>query len=143
MLGKCSIQYLGNDKGLILFTEIHKLWSAHTKALQESRQLKTEKVKRNKHFKAHNFKVGQSVAVKNHLRNTFESRFMSDYRVLKIVNECTLLEESPDGKTRQININDAKPVSGTATTNNALNEFKQSAMRKDHTHPYMLQSTSK
>ena len=68
---------------------------------------------------------------------------MSDYRVLKIVNECTLLIESPDGKTRQININDAKPVLVTATTDNALKDFKQSAMRKDHTHPYMLQSSSK
>ena len=81
LLGKGSIWYLGNDKGLILFTEICKLWSAQTKALQESRQLKTEKVEKNKHFKAHNSKVGQLVAVKNHLRNTFESRFISDYRV--------------------------------------------------------------
>ena len=65
MLWKGSIQYLGNDKGLILFDEICKLWSAHAKVLQESRQLKTEKVEKNKHFKAHNFKVGQLVAVKN------------------------------------------------------------------------------
>ena len=72
--------------------------------------LKTEKVEKNKHFKAHNFKVGQLIAVKNYLRNTFESRFISDYRVLEIVNECTLLVESPDSKTRQINIKDAKPV---------------------------------
>ena len=102
------------------------MWSAHTRALQESRQLKTEKVKKNKCFKAHNFKVGQLVAVKNYLRNTFESRFMSDYRVLKIVNKHILLVESPGGKTRQININDAKPVSATAATNNALKDFKQS-----------------
>ena len=120
MLGKGSIQYVGDDKGLILFAEIHKFWSAHTKALQESRQLKTEKVKKNKHFKAHNFKVGQLVAVKKHLRNTFESRFTSDYRVLKIVNKHTLLVESPDGKTRQVNINDSKPVSATACNQQCL-----------------------
>ena len=103
----------------------------------------TENVKKNKHFKAHDFKVGQLVAVKTHLRNTFESRFMSDYRVLKIVNKCTLLVESPDGKNRQININDAKPVSATATTDNALQDFKTLSNDKDHTHPYMLQSSSK
>ena len=140
---KGHIQNLGDDKGLILFTEICELWSAHAKTLQESRQLKTEKVKKNKCFKGHNFKVGQLVAVKKHLRNNFESRFISDYRVLKIVNECTLLVESPDGKTRQININYAKPVSATAATDNALKDIKQSAMRKDHTHPYMLQNYSK
>ena len=96
------------------------MWSAHIKALQESRQLKTDKVKKNKHFKAHNFKVGQLLAVKNHLRNTFESRFMSDYRLLDIVNEGTLLVESPDDKTRRININNTKPVSARAAADNAL-----------------------
>ena len=138
MLGKGSIRYLGDDKGLILFPEILKLWSAHAKALEENRQLKTENVNKNKHFKAHDFKVGQLLAVKNHLRNTFESRFIPDYRVLEIVNECTLLVKSPDGKTRQINSNDAKPVSATATTDNALQDLKLSAMKREHTHPYML-----
>ena len=92
----------------------------------------------NKHFKAHNFKEGQLIAVINHFRNTFESRFVSDYRVLKILNEQTLLVESPDGEMRQININDAKPVSAIAATDNALQDFKQSAMRREYTHPYML-----
>ena len=119
------------------------MWSAHAKALQENRHLKTKKAENNKHFKAHDFKAGQLIAVKNHLRNTFESRFVSDYKVLEIVNECTLLVESPDGKTRQININDAKPVSTTAATNNALEDFKQSAMRRDHTHPYSLWISTK
>ena len=40
LLGKGNIRYLGNDKGLILFTEICQLWSAHAKALQENRQIK-------------------------------------------------------------------------------------------------------
>ena len=87
LLGKGSIRYLGDDKGLILFTEKCKLWSAHAKALEENRQLKTEKVKKNTHFEAHDFKIGQLIAVKSHLRNTFEFRFISDYRVMEIVNE--------------------------------------------------------
>ena len=33
LLGQGSIQYLGNDTGLILFAEICKLWSAHSKFL--------------------------------------------------------------------------------------------------------------
>ena len=37
-----------------------------------------------------------------------------------------------------MNINDAKPVSARAATNNALQGFKLSAMKKEHTHPYML-----
>ena len=72
----------------------------------------------------------------------FENKFVSDYRILKIVNECTLLVKSPNGKTHQININDAKPVSALTTTGNALQEFKQSMQRKEHTHPYTLCSSS-
>ena len=97
LLGKDHIRYLGNGKGLILFAEICKLWLAHAKALQESRQLKTDKVEKNK---PHNFKFGQLISIKNHLRNTFEFKFIPDYKVLDIVNEHTLVFESPDGKTR-------------------------------------------
>ena len=72
----------------------------------------------------------------------FEPKFVSNYRVLKIVNECTLLIESPGGKTHQININDAKPVSASTATDNALQEFKKLALRKEHTQLYKLQPPS-
>ena len=67
---------------------------------------------------------------------------MSEYRILKIVNECTLLIESPNDKTYQINVNDAKPVSALTTTDNALQDFKQSVQSKEHTHSYTLHSSS-
>ena len=102
LLGSGNIRYISNDKGLILFAEFHKLWLSYAKSLQENRLLKMEMVEQNKHFKTHNFKVGQLIAVKNHLRNTFKTRFISDYGILKIINKCTLLIESPDGKTRKI-----------------------------------------
>ena len=54
----------------------------------------------------------------------------------------TLLIESLNGKTHQININDAKPVSAADTTDNIVYEFKQSALRNEHTHLYTLQSSS-
>ena len=68
---------------------------------------------------------------------------MSDYRVLDKVNEWTLVVETPDGKTKWINVNNAKPVSARPATDNDLQDFKLSAMRKEHTHPYMLQSSTK
>ena len=130
LLRKNDIRYLGCDKGLILFAEICKLWLAHAKALQENRQLRTDRVKSNKNFKAHDFKIGQPTVVKNHLRNTFESKFIAHYRVLEIVNDCTLIIQSPDDKTRQININNAKPISTKAATDIALQDFKQAAIKK-------------
>ena len=51
LLCKGNVRYLGDDKGLILFTEIHKLWSAHTKGSARKYTIKN-KVKKNKHFKA-------------------------------------------------------------------------------------------
>ena len=31
----------------------------------------------------------------------FETRLISDYRIVKIINECTLLIKSPDGKKQE------------------------------------------
>ena len=143
LLEKNDIRYLGDDKGLILFTEIRKLWLAHATGLQENRQLRTDRVEENKNFKAHNFKIGQPIVINNHLRNTFESKFVADYRVLEIVKDHTLIVQSPDGKTRQININDAKPVSARTATDTALQDFKQVVMRKEHTHQHQLRSSAK
>ena len=42
ILGPGNIRYLGDHKGLILFAEICKSWSANAKSLQENRLLKTE-----------------------------------------------------------------------------------------------------
>ena len=82
---------MGNDKGLNLFAELCKLWLSHAKSFQENRLLRTEALEHNKHFKSHEFKVGQLVAVKNHLRNKFDTSFISDYRIVKVINKCTLL----------------------------------------------------
>ena len=64
LFGLGDIRCMGNDKGLILFTELHKLWLTHVKSLQENRLLKTDALECNKHFKSYDFKVGQLIAVK-------------------------------------------------------------------------------
>ena len=48
-----------------------------------------------------NSHVGQLEAVKNHLRNMFDTKFVSDYWIAKIINECTLLIESPRWKNQE------------------------------------------
>ena len=104
--------------------------------------LKTNTLECNKNFTSHLFKVGQLVAVKNHLKGMFDPKFSSDYRILNIINEHTLLIQSPDGKTRKININNAKPVSAISAADNMLADFKQSMLRRECTHPYHLCSSS-
>ena len=142
LFGSGDTRYMGNEKGLILFAELRKLWLTHAKSLQENRLLKTNTLEHNKNFKSHHFKVGQLEAVKNHLKSMFDTKFISDYRILNIINECTLLIQSPDGKTRKININDAKPVLAITAADNVLEDFKQSMLRRECTHRYYLHSSS-
>ena len=133
---------MGEQKSLILFTKLRKLWSTHTKNLQENRLLKTNMLEHNKNFKCHHFKVGQLIAVQNYLKGTFDPKFILDYQVLDIINECTLLIQSPECKTRKINGTDDKPVSANSATDNVLQDFKQSMLRKGSTHHYNLHSSS-
>ena len=133
---------MGNKKGLLLFTKLRKLRHSHAKNLQENRLLKTDTLEHNKNFKPHDFKVGQLIAVKNHLKGTFDTKFISDFRILNIRNEHTLLIQSPDDKTRKIKINDVKPVSAFTAADNVLKDFKQSMLRKENTHYYNLCSSS-
>ena len=132
---------MGNDKGMILFAELRKLWHSHAKNLQENRLKKMDTLEHNKNFKSHDFKVGQLIAVKNDLKGTFYTKFISDYRILNIINKCTLLIQSPNGKTRKININATKPVSASTATDNALQDFKQLMLRKENTHHYNMHSS--
>ena len=137
-----NTRYMGYKTGLILFVKVRKLWLTHAKSLQENRLLKTDRLECNKNFKSHHFKVGQLLAVKNHLKSMFDPKFISDYRILNIIKEHTLLIQSPDGKARKININDAKPVSAITAADNMLQDFKQSLLRRESTHPYNLSSSS-
>ena len=41
-------------------------------------------------------------------------------------------------KLKKSIFNSAKPVSATTITDNALQEFKQLMLKKEHTHPYAL-----
>ena len=72
----------------------------------------------------------------------FDPKFISDYRILYIINECTLLIQSPGGKPRKININNVKPVSAITAADNVLQDFKQSVLRRECTHPYNPCSSS-
>ena len=86
---------MGDKKGLILFAELRKLWLTHAKSLQENRLLKTNTLECSKNFKSCDFKVGQLIAVKNHLKSMFDTKFISDYRILNIINEYKVLMEKP------------------------------------------------
>ena len=142
LLDLIDTRYMGNKEGLILFAELRKMWHSHAKNLQENRLLKMDTLEHNKNFKSHDFKVGQLIAMKNHLKGTFDTKFISDYRILNIINKHALLIQIPNGKTRKININDAKPVSASTAIDNAQQDFKQLMLRKENTNHNSLCSSS-
>ena len=135
-------RYMGDEKGLIPFTKLRKLWSTHTKTLQENRSLKTNTLEYNKNFKSHNFKVGQLKVVKNQLKGKFNPKFISDYQVLDIINEHTLLIQNPDGKTRKLMLMMPSQFQLFQQLTMPYQDFKQSMLRKRSTHHYNLCSSS-
>ena len=50
LFGSGDTRCVGDEKGLILFAELRKLWLTHAKSLQENRLLKTDTLECNKNF---------------------------------------------------------------------------------------------
>ena len=44
------------------------------------------------------FEIAQMVMVKSHTCHTFKPKYLMDYRVMQIINQCTLLLVSPNGR---------------------------------------------
>ena len=68
--------------------------------------------------------------VKNHACHTFEPNDLLDYKVLRMINDSTLLLITPNGKERKTNINDVKPCSTTELVENIWNSFLGSVRTK-------------
>ena len=76
--------------------------------------------------------------VKNHAQHTFESNYLLDYRVLKILNGNNFLLVMPNAKERKRHINDAKPCSTTELAENAWDSFLGSINTKHMNSSYNL-----
>ena len=69
------------------------------------------------------FEIGQTVMVKNQAHHTFKPQYLMDYRVLKILNESTLLLVVCSDKEHKMNINDVKLCTTLELVENAWNSF--------------------
>ena len=88
-LNKSNRYYVTNE-GKIVLEELHKLWKHHAKHI---RQLCQRNEHKDQQINKHNpkFEIGQPVMVKNHVCHTFETKYLLDYRELKILNDSTVL----------------------------------------------------
>ena len=74
--------------------EPYKLWKHHTAHLRELHQRKEyTDLQSNKNNTE--FLIGQPVVYKNHAHHTFELKYLLDYKVLKIINNSTILLITP------------------------------------------------
>ena len=47
--------------------------------------------------------------MKNHSVRAFQPRYLADYRIVKVVNENTVIVATPDSRERKCNVNHIKP----------------------------------
>ena len=84
------------------------------------------------------FEIGQTIMFKNQTCHTFESKYLLDYRVLKILNDSTLLLVTLNGKERKPNVNDVKPSSTSELIEKAWASFLGSIKSNHQNSTYNL-----
>ena len=84
-------------------------------ATHDSRETK-HPVGERKFNKASDLKIGQLVLIKNHTTFTFQPKYLTHHRVVKIHKDITVIISLPDGKEKKCNIHHVKPISPTTAT---------------------------
>ena len=64
----------------------------HAELLHDSRQ--TKHPEERKFNKTSDLKIGQLVLIKNHSTSTFQPKYLADHKVIKIVNDSTVIVSS-------------------------------------------------
>ena len=105
------------------------MWKIHAELLCNSRQSKDPEEEK-KFDNASDLKIGQLVLIKNHNTSTFQPKYLADYRVIKIVNDSTVIVSSLDGKERKCNIYHVKAISPTTAFTSAFKEFQKSITKE-------------
>ena len=120
-----------------MLEELHKSWKHLTAHLKELHQRKEEHTDHN-HNNSTKCEIGQPVMVNNHTCHTFKPKYLLNYKVLKILNDSTLLLITPNGKERITNIYNVKKCSTTELVKNAWNSFLSSIKTKHQNFNYSL-----
>ena len=104
------------------------MWKLHAELLNDSGKTK-DPVEERKFDKASDLKIGQLVLIKNHTASTFQLKYLADHRIIKIVNDGTVIVSSPDRKEKKCNIHHVEPISPTIAFTLALEGFQKSITR--------------
>ena len=121
--------YFRIEPGHLAVDMLKCMWRLHSELLHDCSQTKDTKEER-KFKKASNLKIGQLVLIKNHNTSTFQPKYLAEHRVIKIVNENTVIVSSPDGKEKKCNIHHVKAISPTTVFTSAFEEFQKSIAKE-------------
>ena len=108
-----------------MLAKLHKLLKNHAAYLKDIYYRKDD----SKPWKARNdtkFEIGLPVMVKNYAHHVLEPENLTDYRVLKILNESTLILVTPNSREHKTNISDVKPATTPELVDSAWDSFLSS-----------------
>ena len=89
-------RYISDQPSQMAVQELRKRWKLHAKLIEENRGV--DPVQDKKITKASDLKVGQLVFINDCCKGTFEPKYISDHRVSGIINDSTVILNTPDGK---------------------------------------------
>ena len=122
-------RYTGTKLSHLAVDKLKSMWRLHEELLWDTRQDK-DPGDEGKFDKVSNFKIGQVVLIKNHTTSTFQPKYLADHRVIKIVNDSTVIVASPDSKEKKCNIHHVKAIFPTT----AFEEFQKSIAKEKQKH---------
>ena len=117
-------RYLGTESGQLAVDKLKCMWRLHAELPCDSRQTK-DPVEERKFNETSDLKIGQLVLLKNHTMSTFQSKYLADHRVIKIVNDSTVIVFSPDGKEKKCDIHHVKSIFPTTVFTSVFEEFQK------------------
>ena len=68
--------------------------------------------------------------MKNHTASVFQPKNLADHRVVKIVNDNTVIVSSPDGKVKKCNVHHVKTITPTKAFTSALRNFRKVSQKR-------------
>ena len=94
--------------GLKCLQQLNKIWKNHA---EELRQIRIHRArKRDKYAKTlPKYKVGTQVLVRNFTRKPLERKFVSGYKVIRILSDNAYELRKPNGKTFKVNTHHIRP----------------------------------
>ena len=132
-------RYTGTNCGLKRLQQLSEIWKTHA---DELRQIRIHRArKRDKYAKSlPKHKVGTQVLVRNFTRKPLEKKFISGYKVIRVLSDNAYKLRKPNGKTFKVNTHHIRPFGNATSKRNGKricdnSSFERSLRNRDNIKP--------